>query len=80
MVASQGGFSTLPMWYLNIIANPEVNIQIKASKRKMHGRVATDEEKQRLWPMLDGIYEGYQEYRARTRGVRDIPIIIFTEQ
>lgn len=80
MVASQGGFSTEPFWYKNICANPEVHIQIGGEKRHMIARHATDEEKERLWPMLDDVYEGFKEYRARTRGVRVIPIMIFSEK
>ena len=78
MVASQGGFSTLPFWYLNIKANPTVHIQIGANKRKMQAREASEDEKQALWPKLDAIYEGYKEYRARTKGVPEIPILIFS--
>lgn len=79
MVASQGGFSTLPFWYRNLKANPVATVQIKSTKRVMTAREATQSEKEELWPLLDGIYEGYKEYRARTRGVRDIPIMIFSD-
>ncbi|NRA41796.1 MAG: nitroreductase family deazaflavin-dependent oxidoreductase [Pseudomonadales bacterium] len=78
MVASQGGFSTMPLWYRNIQANPEVSIQIGAEKRQMRAREASESEKTLLWPKLDAIYEGYKEYRARTEGIRDIPILIFS--
>ena len=79
MVASQGGFSTEPYWYKNILSNPVVQIQIGNNKRTMQARIATDEEKETLWPKLDAIYEGYKEYRARTRNIRVIPIVIFSE-
>lgn len=79
MVASQGGFSTLPLWYKNLCSNPEAIVQIGAKKRTMIARTATEAEKEELWPRLDAIYAGYKEYRARTYGVRDIPIIIFTD-
>lgn len=79
MVASQGGFSTEPFWYKNILKNPQVQVQIKNRKRTMIARLANDNEKEALWPKLDAIYEGYKEYRARTRGVRVIPIVIFSE-
>lgn len=80
MVASQGGFSTEPFWYKNILKNPVVDIQIGSRKRTMVARNATEEEKELLWPRLDAIYEGYKEYRARTRGIRVIPIVIFSEK
>jgi deazaflavin-dependent oxidoreductase (nitroreductase family) len=78
MAASQGGFSSLPMWYLNLKANPSVSIQVGAVKRSMVAREAETAEKARLWPLLDEIYSGYAEYRERTHGIRDIPIIIFS--
>ena len=80
MVASQGGFSTEPFWYKNIKANPVVQIQIGNRKRTMVARTATEQEAEQLWPKLDAIYEGYKEYRARTRGIRIIPILIFSEK
>ena len=66
--------------YKNICANPEVKVQIGSNKRTMIARKATDAEKDDLWPLLDGIYEGYKEYRARTRGIRVIPLVIFSEK
>ncbi len=77
LVASQGGFSTLPFWYRNIQKDPNVTIQIGSDKHSVTAREATLEEKEALWPKLDEMYEGYKEYRARTRGVRDIPILLF---
>jgi len=79
MVASQGGFSTEPFWYKNTLANPVVSIQIGNNKRKMTARIATQAEAEFLWPQLDDMYEGYKEYRARTSGIREIPIVIFSE-
>ena len=78
LVASQGGFSTLPFWYKNIQNDPNVTIQIGAEKYTVQAREASEEQKELLWPKLDAMYEGYQEYRARTRGVRDIPILLFS--
>ncbi len=79
MVASTGGFSKDPFWYKNICANPEVTVQIRNDKKTMLAREANDDERQILWPLLDDVYEGYKEYRARTRGIREIPIMIFSE-
>lgn len=78
MVASQGGFSTEPFWFKNIQSNPIVQIQIGSKKRAMQAKIATADEAALLWPKLDELYEGYQEYRARTNGVREIPIVIFS--
>lgn len=79
MVASKGGMSRAPLWYRNIQANPRVCIQIGARRRDMEAREATPDEEIRLWPMLQAIYPGYAEYRARCEGVRHIPILIFSD-
>lgn len=80
MVASKGGMSKAPLWYLNIQANPEVQIQIGGRKRTMVARHATESEEAMLWPKLDAMYSGYVEYRARCEGVRKIPVLVFSEK
>lgn len=80
MVASTGGFSKDPFWYKNICNKPQVFVQIKSEKKAMIAREATADEREDLWPKLDAIYDGYQEYRARTRGIREIPIMIFSQE
>ena len=79
MVASQAGFSTDPYWYKNLKKNPQATIQIGTKIRTMFAREATENEKLALWPQLDAIYEGYKEYRARAKGIREIPIVIFSD-
>lgn len=78
MVASQGGFSSTPFWYRNLQKNPDARIQIGSDISTVKARDASDSEKQALWPLLDAMYSGYAEYRARTDGVREIPIVIFS--
>lgn len=77
MVASKGGMSRPPLWLKNLESTPRVHIQIGADKRSYQARHATSQEEQELWPQLDQLYDGYQEYRARCKGVRKIPIIVF---
>ena len=40
LVASQGGLPTHPMWFLNLLANPTVHVQIRAQTHTVHARVA----------------------------------------
>lgn len=77
LVASQGGFSTLPFWYRNLQKTPEATIQIGKTIHKVSAKEADEQRKAELWPKLDAMYEGYKEYRARTKGVREIPILLF---
>jgi F420H(2)-dependent quinone reductase len=77
MAASKGGMSKPPLWYHNVVANPEVEIQVGASKRAMVARHANADEELALWPKLEAMYPGFIEYRARCEGVRHIPVLIF---
>jgi F420H(2)-dependent quinone reductase len=76
LVASKGGMSHSPAWYHNMMANPDVEVQIGSTKRAMRARRATPAEKAALWPRLVAMYRDYDDYQARTR--RDIPVVILS--
>ena len=76
VVATKGGMSVAPVWYLNLKKNPEVDIQIGNRKRAMRAREADEAEAATLWPALDEMYSGYAEYRQRLEGIRKAPIIV----
>jgi deazaflavin-dependent oxidoreductase (nitroreductase family) len=78
MTASKGGMTKLPVWYHNVAAADTVDIQIGAEKKTYRMREATAEEEQNLWPQLEDMYPDYREYRARTEGVRHIPVLVFS--
>ena len=75
-VATQGGMSTYPIWYKNMVANPDVDCQIGAVKKSYAVRRATQEEEERLWPSLDAMYAGYAEYKERIGERREVPVMI----
>lgn len=74
VVGSKGGMSRHPLWYRNLEANPEVEIQIGSQKQRMTARRATEQEKAALWPRLVEIYRSFEDYQARTD--RSIPVVI----
>ncbi len=74
IVASKGGYEKSPAWLYNLKANPDTEVQIGNEHRKVHARVATPEEKKRLWPEAVRVYPSYEQYQARTE--REIPIVI----
>jgi deazaflavin-dependent oxidoreductase (nitroreductase family) len=74
IVASKGGFPKNPAWFHNLMANPDTTVQIGSEHRPVHARVATPEERQRLWEMAVAGYRGYEDYRART--AREIPLVV----
>lgn len=76
VVASQGGLDHHPAWYLNLLENPQISVQIGRTTTEMTARTATPEEKAVLWPRLVSMYKSYDTYQARTE--RDIPVVICT--
>ncbi|MFT4518402.1 MAG: deazaflavin-dependent oxidoreductase (nitroreductase family) [Halioglobus sp.] len=78
MTASKGGMTVLPIWYHNVAAAETSDIQIGTEKKTYQMREANAEEEVELWPLLEEMYPSYVEYRARTEGVRSIPVLIFS--
>jgi deazaflavin-dependent oxidoreductase (nitroreductase family) len=74
VVASKGGMSHHPLWYRNLEADPDVVVQIGRETTKRRARLASADEKRRLWPQLVAMYPDYDDYQARTE--RDIPVVI----
>jgi deazaflavin-dependent oxidoreductase (nitroreductase family) len=74
IVASNGGADTPPAWYLNLEANPEADIQVKADRFKVRTRVATPDEKPELWRTMTAEWPAYDEYQEKTE--REIPVVI----
>jgi deazaflavin-dependent oxidoreductase (nitroreductase family) len=74
LVASKGGYPKNPAWYHNLVANPETTVQVGSRRREVHARVATSEERARLWTLMVGVYGGYEDYRKRTE--REIPLVV----
>jgi len=76
VVASRGGMSTHPGWYLNLQADPAASVRIGAQQRKVRARDATEDERCRFWPRLAAAYPYFDGYRARTS--RQIPMVILS--
>jgi deazaflavin-dependent oxidoreductase (nitroreductase family) len=74
LVASKGGYPDDPIWYKNLVANPEVEITIEGRTTTMRARTATPDEKSELWPQIVRVNKGYDGYQHRTE--RDIPVVI----
>lgn len=74
LVASKGGHPRHPSWYHNLMANPDTSVQVGAAHRAVHARLATPQERERLWPAVVATYSGYSGYQARTD--REIPLVV----
>jgi deazaflavin-dependent oxidoreductase (nitroreductase family) len=75
-VASKAGVSKHPVWYLNLEANPECEVELGREKLRMRARVADAEERARYWPRLVAMNPDFEMYRARTS--REFPILLLT--
>jgi deazaflavin-dependent oxidoreductase (nitroreductase family) len=74
IVASRGGAPKHPQWYLNLDADPEVEIPVKGDKIPVYARTASPEEKAELWPIMTKEWPDYDEYQTKTD--RDIPVVV----
>ena len=75
IVASRGGDDTHPAWFLNLRDNPSVEVAYKgAAKKPMHARVASPEERARLWPFVTADHKNYAGYQTKT--TREIPLVL----
>lgn len=75
VIASKGGAPAHPAWYLNLQANPEVSVQVKAERFDARARTATGAERAALWQQLVGIYHPYEQYQIAA-GAREIPVVV----
>jgi deazaflavin-dependent oxidoreductase (nitroreductase family) len=74
IIASKGGHPTHPAWFHNLRANPKTTVQLGSERRPVRARVATPDERRRLWPRAVKAYRGYADYQRRTG--RQIPLVI----
>ncbi len=75
IVASRGGDDTHPAWFLNLRDNPAVEVQVAGKpKQQMRARIASAEERARLWPLVTSKFKNYAAYQKRTD--REIPLVL----
>jgi deazaflavin-dependent oxidoreductase (nitroreductase family) len=74
VIASKGGASQHPGWYRNILANPDVEIQVGTNKMKARARTTAGEERLRLWEKALEFWPPYADYQLKTE--REIPVVV----
>ncbi len=74
VVASKGGAPEPPAWFLNLEADPDVEIQVKGEHLKVRARVANAEEKPEMWATMIKEWPSYDEYQTKTD--REIPVVV----
>ena len=76
VIASKGGSATHPDWYLNLVANPEVEIEDGPSKFRARATVAREPRRTRLYDAQAKVMTFFEGYRKRVKA-REIPVVVF---
>ena len=76
VVASRGGSPENPGWYKNLLAHPDVKIQVRDAILSVTARTASAAEKKRLWPIMTAQWPDYDKYQSGT--TRDIPMVVLS--
>lgn len=75
VVASRGGDDRSPAWFLNLEADPKVEVAINGRPAEQRlARVATPAEREELWPRLTRDHQNYAGYQKKTSRV--IPVVL----
>lgn len=76
IIASFGGAPKNPSWYNNLVAHPEVTVEVGSERFRAKATVATGEERQRLYDQQAKQMPNFAEYAKKT--TRQIPVIVLT--
>jgi deazaflavin-dependent oxidoreductase (nitroreductase family) len=71
--ASMGGAPKHPAWYHNLVANPQVIIEVGSERSGATAEVITGPEHDRIYAEQATIMPGFAEYQAKT--TRVIPVV-----
>jgi deazaflavin-dependent oxidoreductase (nitroreductase family) len=73
VIASNGGAPRHPDWYLNLQANPEVDIEVRGKTKHVRAETVTGAARDRLWNAAVASFGGYAGYQMRAQ--REIPVV-----
>jgi deazaflavin-dependent oxidoreductase (nitroreductase family) len=73
-----GGADTHPNWYLNLRANPVVEVQVANDRFQGRARVLTGKERDQIWQKMTEEYPLFSEYQKKTK--RQIPVIMLEKK
>ena len=76
LVASNGGSTGHPSWYLNLDAEPQVHVQVGGEEFDAVARTATGAERATLWKHMVEVFDKYEQYQAKVS--REIPVVVLT--
>lgn len=74
LAASNRGSDHHPAWYLNLLADPYVTVQVGAETFIARARPATADERPHLWHLMVSTMSEYATYQQRI--TREIPVVL----
>jgi deazaflavin-dependent oxidoreductase (nitroreductase family) len=77
VVGSKGGLPHHPFWYLDLLADPNVRLQVGAARFAATARTATPAERQHYLDIMLAVWPPYEVYLERARP-REIPVVVIT--
>jgi deazaflavin-dependent oxidoreductase (nitroreductase family) len=75
IIASKGGAPAHPAWYLNLVAEPNCQVQAGRDETDATARTASGSEREDLWAQLAEVYPPYNDYQ-KSAGDREIPVVV----
>ena len=78
IIASKGGAPTNPDWYYNLVANPEVKVEVGTEQFAAKATVTAVPERSQLYAKVAAKYPGFAQYERKT--TRTIPVVTLTRQ
>jgi deazaflavin-dependent oxidoreductase (nitroreductase family) len=78
IMASKGGHPTNPDWYYNLVANPEVTVEVGTDKFEALAMVTEGSKREALFTKMSTRYPMFAEYQEKT--TRMIPVIVLTRR
>ncbi|MBN9418873.1 MAG: nitroreductase family deazaflavin-dependent oxidoreductase [Candidatus Eremiobacteraeota bacterium] len=78
IIASKGGAPQHPDWYVNLEANPEVEVQVARDKFKARAETVSGPKRKEYWDLMLPIWPPYADYQTKTD--REIPVVLLRRQ
>ena len=78
VIASKGGADTHPDWYRNLVANPDLSVEVGTEQFPVTAKVTSEPERTKLYEKMESISSGFTDYKKKTK--RTIPVITLTRK
>jgi deazaflavin-dependent oxidoreductase (nitroreductase family) len=78
IIASKSGANNNPDWYHNLLANPEISVEVGTEQFQVIAKAASEPERTRLYEKMESINPGFSDYKQKTSRV--IPVFTLTRK